>query len=121
MDVPRAPTPKRRRYLQAGAVLGAVVLVPLGLASLEGPVPVVDRESVAVDSVRRGVMVREVRGPGTLVPEQIRWISALTPARVLAVANPRSSWQWTEMTAFSMPGVWVAMPAISSPNSPGVV
>ena len=82
MDVPRAPRPKRRRYLQAGAVLGAVVLVPLGLASLEGPVPVVDRESVVVDSVRRGVMVREVRGPGTLVPEQIRWISALTPARV---------------------------------------
>ncbi len=63
-------------------MLGAVVLVPLGLASLEGPVPVVDRESVVVDSVRRGVMVREVRGPGTLVPEQIRWISALTPARV---------------------------------------
>jgi multidrug efflux pump subunit AcrA (membrane-fusion protein) len=82
MDVPRAPQPKRRRYLQAGAVLGAVVLVPLGLASLEGPVPVVDRESVVVDSVRRGVMVRAVRGPGTLVPEQIRWISALTPARV---------------------------------------
>jgi HlyD family secretion protein len=82
MDVPRAPRPKRRRYLQAAAVLGAVVLVPLGLASLEGPVPVVDRESVVVDSVRRGIMVREVRGPGTLVPEQIRWISALTPARV---------------------------------------
>jgi HlyD family secretion protein len=82
MDVPRAPRPKRRRYLQASAALGAVVLVPLGLASLEGPVPVVDRESVVVDSVRRGVMVREVRGPGTLVPEQIRWISALTPARV---------------------------------------
>jgi multidrug resistance efflux pump len=44
--------------------------------------PVVDRESVVLDSVRRGLMVREVRGPGTLVPEQIRWISALTPARV---------------------------------------
>jgi multidrug resistance efflux pump len=35
-----------------------------------------------VDSVRRGTMVREVRGPGSLVPEQVRWIAALTPARV---------------------------------------
>lgn len=58
------------------------MLVTLGLSSLDAPVPVVDRESVVVDSVRRGMMVREVRGPGTLVPEQIRWISALTPARV---------------------------------------
>src|SRR6478735_3613735 len=35
-----------------------------------------------MDTVRKGPMVREVRGPGTLVPEQIRWISAVTPGRV---------------------------------------
>ncbi|HET7600660.1 MAG TPA: HlyD family efflux transporter periplasmic adaptor subunit [Gemmatimonadales bacterium] len=82
MDVPRAPQPRRRKYFPAFAALGAILLVTLGLSRLEPPAPAVDRESVVVDSVRRGVMVREVRGPGTLVPEQIRWISALTPARV---------------------------------------
>lgn len=61
---------------------GAVGLVALLLSSLKPAVPVVDRESVIVDSVRRGTMVREVRGPGSLVPEQVRWIAALTPARV---------------------------------------
>jgi HlyD family secretion protein len=82
VDVPRGPRAKRRRHFQVAAVLAALVLVTVGLSSLEAPVPAVDRESVVVDSVRRGAMVREVRGPGTLVPEQIRWISALTPARV---------------------------------------
>src|SRR5436309_15422606 len=52
------------------------------LASLKPAAPSVDREVVSLDGVRRGTMVREVRGPGTLVPEHIRWISALTPARV---------------------------------------
>src|SRR5204863_9144633 len=52
------------------------------LASLKPAAPSVDREVVSLDGVHRGTMVREVRGPGTLVPEHIRWISALTPARV---------------------------------------
>lgn len=82
MDIPRGAPPRRRRYFQAGAIAGAVGLVTLLLSSLKPAVPVVDRESVIVDSVRRGTMVREVRGPGSLVPEQVRWIAALTPARV---------------------------------------
>lgn len=82
MDIPRAPLPRRRKYLQGGAIVAAVALVTVVLSSLTPAAPAVDRESVIVDSVRRGTMVREVRGPGTLVPEQIRWISALTPARV---------------------------------------
>jgi multidrug resistance efflux pump len=54
--------------------------------------PSVDRNSLIVDSVRRGGMIREVRGPGTLVPEQIRWISAVTSARVeRIVAQPGQS------------------------------
>lgn len=68
--------------MKVGAVAGAVALVALLVSTLKAPVPVVDRESVIVDSVRRSSMLREVRGPGSLVPEQIRWISALTPARV---------------------------------------
>jgi len=81
VDVPRA-LPKRRNYMRIGAVAGALALVALLVSTLKAPVPVVDRESVIVDSVRRSSMLREVRAPGTLVPEQIRWISALTPARV---------------------------------------
>lgn len=81
MDVPRA-LPQRRSYMKVGAVAGALALVALLVSTLKAPVPVVDRESVIVDSVRRSAMLREVRGPGSLVPEQIRWISALTPARV---------------------------------------
>jgi len=42
----------------------------------------VDRSSVVIDSVRRGDMVIDVRGPGSLVPEQIRWVSAITAGRV---------------------------------------
>jgi HlyD family secretion protein len=82
VDIPREPAPRRRKYSQAAAIVGAVGLLVLLLSSLKPPVPAADLESVVVDSVRRGVMLREVRGPGTLVPEQVRWIAALTPARV---------------------------------------
>ncbi|MGH7675409.1 MAG: HlyD family secretion protein, partial [Gemmatimonadales bacterium] len=92
VDIPRAPTAKRRRYLQ-GAVAGASLLVlTVVLASLKPAAPTVDRATIWPDSVRRGEMVREVRGPGSLVPEQIRWISALTPARVERIlAQPGES------------------------------
>lgn len=68
--------------MQGGVAAGGVVLLTILLASLKPAAPSVDREIVSLDGVRRGTMVREVRGPGTLVPEHIRWISALTPARV---------------------------------------
>jgi len=82
VDIPRAPTKNRKRYVQGGIAVGGVVLITILLASLKPAAPSVDREIVSLDGVQRGVMVREVRGPGTLVPEHIRWISALTPARV---------------------------------------
>jgi HlyD family secretion protein len=82
VDIPRAPTKNRKRYVQGGIAVGGLILVTILLASLKPAAPSVDREIVSLDGVRRGVMVREVRGPGTLVPEHIRWISALTPARV---------------------------------------
>ncbi len=82
MDIPRAPTKSSKRYVQGGIAAGGLILVTFLLASLKPAAPSVDREVVSLDAVRRGTMVREVRGPGTLVPEHIRWISALTPARV---------------------------------------
>src|SRR5690349_2129607 len=83
MDVPRA-RPVRRRWLKAfaaGAVL-AVAAVTWGLARLPPALPAVPRATVWVDTVKRGELKREVRGPGTLVPEHIRWVSAAWPARV---------------------------------------
>src|SRR5215211_4507934 len=89
MDLPRAPQPKRGRYAVIAVALVLVLAVTVALTQLKPAVPAVERGTLIVDSVRRGDMVREVRGPGTLVPEQIRWISALTSARVeRIVAQP---------------------------------
>lgn len=82
MDIPRTPTKNRRRVVQGGVALGAVVLVTILLSSLKPAAPAVDRGVLWVDSVRRGTMVRDVRGPGTLVPEHVRYITALAPGRV---------------------------------------
>jgi HlyD family secretion protein len=82
MDVPRPKRVLPFSYMRIGLAAGGLVLVTVLLASLKPAAPAVDRETVLVDSVRRGEFVRAVWGPGSLVPEQIRWISALTPARV---------------------------------------
>lgn len=82
MDIPREVRPNRRRFLYIGAAIGAVVLMTVGLSRLKPAAPTVEGGTVWRDTVRQGPMVREVRGPGTLVPEQIRWISAVTPGRV---------------------------------------
>jgi HlyD family secretion protein len=82
MDIVRAPQKKTGRNLAiAGGVVG-VILLTVAVGSLDPAVPTVARAAVLVDSVRRGDVVREVRGPGTLVPEQIRWITAQASARV---------------------------------------
>jgi HlyD family secretion protein len=63
-------------------VAAALVLATLGLKGLKPAAPAVDRATIWVDSVQRGPLVLQVRGPGTLVPERIRWISAVTAGRV---------------------------------------
>ena len=60
----------------------AILLLTVALGNLDPAVPTVPRAGVLVDSVRRGDVVRAVRGPGTLVPEHIRWITAQASARV---------------------------------------
>ncbi len=82
MDIQRIKPKSNKRYIQGGIAVGAVLLMTVVLANLKPAAPSVDAGTLWLDTVQRGEMVREVRGPGTLVPEQIRWISALTPARV---------------------------------------
>ena len=82
MDIPRAPVKNRRRLWQAGIGVGAIILITLVLSSLSPAAPSIEGGTPWIDSVRRGEMVREMRGPGTLVPEHIRYITALASARV---------------------------------------
>jgi HlyD family secretion protein len=67
---------------------GGVILFAIaafGLSRLEPAAPGVDAGTVWIETVKRGPMVREVRGTGTLVPEEIRWIPAVTAGRVEAI------------------------------------
>jgi len=83
VDIQRAPTNKKRRraiYAVAGVV--AIAGVTLALSRLEPAAPSVERGTLWIDSVRQGTMLRQVRAPGTLVPEQIRLVSAVTAGRI---------------------------------------
>src|SRR5262245_29652545 len=86
MDVPRPPEVaqqrKRRRIIGGGAVLLLVVATTVALARLKPAAPTVEAGTLWIDSVKRGTMLRQVRGAGVLVPDEIRWITALTDARV---------------------------------------
>jgi len=83
MDVARAPLPRaRQRVLLAAAGAGLLLAASLGLRELRPAAPRVDRTTLWLDDVRRGPLVREVSGPGTLVPEAIRWLAAPASAQV---------------------------------------
>jgi multidrug resistance efflux pump len=83
VDIPREPTNKRRkRFIYGGLTVGALVIVTMAIGSLEPAAPTVNRSLVLVDTVERGTMVRQVRAPGNLVPEQIRFVPAITAGRV---------------------------------------
>jgi multidrug resistance efflux pump len=82
MDIPREPAKKHKKYIWPGIGLLAIVAVTVGVSRLEKRAPTVPRATLWIDSVRRGELLREVSGNGTLVPENIRWISAVTSGRV---------------------------------------
>ena len=85
MDIPRTGVARRRliRWIVFGTVaLAAVAAITVVLARLEPAAPSVDRNTVWVDAVKRGPMMRQVRGLGTLVPEEILYIPAPTDGRV---------------------------------------
>ena len=60
----------------------ALGLATFLLARLQPAIPTIARDGVWTDTVRRGEMIRQVRGLGTLVPEEIRWIASATDARI---------------------------------------
>lgn len=86
MDIARPASVARQRRLRriAYGVGGgvAVLLITLGLSRLKPAAPAVERSTVLTDKVKRGPLLRQVRGLGTLVPVEIRWIPAVTEGRV---------------------------------------
>lgn len=85
MDIPRpsaARERRRKRIIYAVLGIALVALVSMGLARLKPAAPAVERSTVWVDTVKRGPLLRQVRGLGTLVPVEIRWMPAVTEGRV---------------------------------------
>ena len=86
MDIPRESAKRQRRIRRIiYSILGllAIASVTLGLSRLKPAAPSVDKATVWIDTVKRGPMLLEVRGLGTLVPEEILWIPATTDGRVV--------------------------------------
>jgi HlyD family secretion protein len=82
VDIPREPKSRHRKYF-VGAILAlAIGLAFWGLSRLKPAAPSVERESVLIDTVRRGAMVFQVRGTGTLVPVDVRMITAQVACKV---------------------------------------
>src|SRR5207247_4429783 len=85
VDVPRQINKRSRTVTRTLYGIGGVTLlaaITVALSHLKPAAPSVSRATVWVDTVKRGPMVRQVRGLGTLVPEEIRWIPAATEGRV---------------------------------------
>ncbi|MGH9457876.1 MAG: efflux RND transporter periplasmic adaptor subunit [Thermoanaerobaculia bacterium] len=76
---------RRRRIVMTAAAVALVALVTLGVSQLKPAAPAIERATVWPDEVKQGPMLRQVRGTGSLVPEEIRWIAAATDGRVEAI------------------------------------
>src|SRR6266480_2554468 len=85
MDIARpdqARKRRRKRLFFGSLVLAAIALVTIGLSQLKPASPTVEKGSIWMDTVKRGQMLRQVRGNGTLLPEQIQFVQADTDGRV---------------------------------------
>ena len=85
MDIKR-PSNARQRTIRAiifcTVALLAVAGLAYGVSHLRPAEPIVDKSAIWTDDVKRGALLREVRGTGSLVPEEIRWIPSQTDGRV---------------------------------------
>ena len=83
MDIARpdlARKRRRKRILYSALGLGALIVITIGLSRLKPAAPLV--ENPYTDTVKRGDLPRQVKGNGTLVPEEILWIPTLSAGRV---------------------------------------
>jgi multidrug efflux pump subunit AcrA (membrane-fusion protein) len=81
VDIPRPPRKRHNVAIAAGSAV-LLGLGALGVSQMRPADPVVERSTLWIDNVRRGELVRQVRGSGSLVPEDLRIVSALTAGRV---------------------------------------
>src|SRR5215212_8182216 len=86
MDIKRAPKSKLKKKIRNAAmiVVGVAALggITYGLTKLKPAAPTLDPSTAVIETVKRGEMVRDVRGNGTLVPEVTRWVPAPAQGRV---------------------------------------
>ena len=85
MDIKREPPKKRGKYILIGVGVAVLGITTVALGNLEQRAPSVDRATLWIDSVQRGTFTRQVRAPGTLTPERIRYVVAVTSGRVEAL------------------------------------
>src|SRR5438309_5727638 len=86
MDIKRSGKSKLKKRIRTAIFVG-VGLVAIGgitlvLARLKPASPTLDRSTAVIDTVKRGQMLRQVRGNGTLVPQLTRWVPAPADGRV---------------------------------------
>jgi HlyD family secretion protein len=85
MDVARPDISRRKRRKRVWFTVGGVAVLALATVAfsrLEPAAPTVATAAIWTDTVKRGTMLREVRGSGTLVPEELRWVTAASPGRI---------------------------------------
>lgn len=82
MDIKRDPPKKTKKYIAFTVGLIGIVAVSIGISRLKPAAPPVEKGTLWFDTVKRGPMARDVDAPGTLEPEYVRNITALTSGRV---------------------------------------
>jgi multidrug resistance efflux pump len=82
LDIKREPPKKTKKYIAGGVALLGVLAISAFISRLRPAAPPVERATLWIDTVKRGEMVRSVNAPGTLEPEHIRIIVAITSGRV---------------------------------------
>jgi HlyD family secretion protein len=91
MDIPREDAKRKRRIRRiifAAVGLLAIASVTYGLSRLKPAAPSVDKATVWIETVKRGPMLLEVRGLGTLVPDELLWLPASSDGRVVSRLLP---------------------------------
>ena len=86
MDIKRTPKSKIKKKIRNAAMIligvAALAGITYGLTKLKPAAPTLDPSTAVIETVKRGEMVRDVRGNGTLVPEITRWVPAPAEGRV---------------------------------------